>query len=180
MEFFDNFGKPTKLIGTVSMTFVMYSENTQTIFLKIASHLVSAWYFRCYETMNIGLLSKLLVLYVYIWLISAWDSRGNEKSQLRSVSKITQGCWFSFQFLLFLWFSCNSFYLTPLNWRNKFMHVASLRIIFLEEESTWHMALKHEHSSWMKSVSQNENCDINTSLSQIKLKQYILKIDVGC
>ena len=84
----------------------------------------------CYETVNLGLFSKLLVLYVYIWLISAWDSRGNEKSQLRSVSKITQGYWFSFQFLLFLWFSCNSFYLTPLNWRNKFMHAAPSRIIF--------------------------------------------------
>ena len=38
------FGKATKLIGTVWITFVKCCENMQSIFLKIVSHLVSACY----------------------------------------------------------------------------------------------------------------------------------------
>ena len=83
------------------------------IYVKTAEiYVMSNWS----ETINLGLFGKVWVLFVCIWLISAWDSRGNEKSQPRSVWKITQGYCFSFEFLLFLWFSLWQFLLvTPLN-----------------------------------------------------------------
>ena len=94
----------------VWMTAVKVSRNMHLIFLQISSHLVWAWYFRCTsvktaesyvmqkwsQITNLSLFFKVWMLYAYTWLISAWDSRGNEKSQPRSVSNITQGYWFSF------------------------------------------------------------------------------------
>ena len=67
------FGKATKLIGTVWITFVKFWENTQSIncqslgfsvifqmYLKTSEICVMS---NCYETINLGLFSKLLVLY---------------------------------------------------------------------------------------------------------------------
>ena len=53
------------------------------------------------KTTELGLFGKVWVLYVYNWIISAWDSRGNEweVATQPTVSKITYGYWLSFDFL---------------------------------------------------------------------------------
>jgi len=158
----------------VWMTAIKVSRNKESIFLKICSHLtVWAWYFRCTKVKtaesyvmskssditNLSLSRKVWVLYVYIWLISVWDSRGNEKSQPRSVSKIlTQGYWFSFEFSCccdspVTIFTCfYSFLLTPLNYRNKFMHVA---LIFEDSFSSKRKA--HNTGTKTRALSMNKN-----------------------
>ena len=66
------FRKGHELIGTVWMSFEKFSENVQSILLVIFQIYVKTvemyvmYLPNCSETMNLGLFSNLLVLYVYI------------------------------------------------------------------------------------------------------------------
>ena len=100
------------------------------------------------EAVNFGLFGKLWVLYVYIWLISARDSRANEKSQPRSVddhARLLVFVWVSLVLVILLWqvFTCNAPKLGDQ------IDVCSIfQNSFLGGGKNMIQSLKHEHSSW--------------------------------